>query len=92
MPFCNNGIAVIHHVHSVTAVAALPRAWVLAWGCPVVFSDNAAGIAALKELTEQREALAARRGELEQRLAAHKERCQVGARAHSCLGTQACAA
>ena len=44
----------------------------------MVFSDNAASFAALKELTEQREALAARRNELEEQLSAHKERCQVG--------------
>ena len=44
----------------------------------MVFSDNAASFAALKELAEQREALAARRNELEERLAAHRECCQVG--------------
>lgn len=54
------------------------REWVLAWSYPVIFSDNAASFAALRELTEQREALAARRSELEERLAVHKERCQVG--------------
>ena len=50
----------------------------LAWSHPVIFSDNAASFAALKELTEQREALAARRSQLEECLAAHRERCQVG--------------
>ncbi len=44
----------------------------------MVFSENAASFAALKELTEQREALAARRNEVEEQLSAHKERCQVG--------------
>jgi len=53
------------------------RAWVLAWSCPVVFSDNAASFAALKELTEERDRLVARRNELEEQHTVHKERCQV---------------
>lgn len=56
------------------------RAWVLAWSCQVVFSDNAASFAALKDLTEQRAALAARREELEERFAAKTHACQVGAK------------
>ncbi len=43
----------------------------------MVFSDNAASFAALKELTEERDRLVARRNELEEQHTVHKERCQV---------------
>ena len=43
----------------------------------MVFSDNAASFAALKELTEERDRLVARQNELEERQTVHKERCQV---------------
>ena len=49
----------------------------LAWSCAVLFSDNAADFAALKQLTEQRNALAARRDEMEASFTANARACQV---------------
>ena len=49
----------------------------LAWACAVLFSDNAADFAALKELTEQRNTLAARRDEMEACFSANARSCQV---------------
>ena len=49
----------------------------LAWSCAVLFSDNAADFAALKQLTEQRNALAARRDEMEACFSANARACQV---------------
>ena len=51
--------------------------WTLAWSCAVLFSDNAADFAALKQLTEQRNALAARRDEMEACFSANARACQV---------------
>lgn len=42
--------------------------WATCWKCPVVFSDDAARFAALEQLTERRDALAARRSEAATRL------------------------
>ena len=55
------------------------RDWVLAWSCTVVFSDNAATLAAIKELIEQEETLAAHLAELKTGLADHRKHRQVGA-------------
>ena len=49
----------------------------LAWSCGVLFSDNAADFAALQQLTEQRNALAARRDEMEASFSANARACQV---------------
>ena len=53
------------------------RVWTPAWSCAVLFSDNMADFAALKQLTEQRSALAARRDEMEACFSANARACQV---------------
>jgi hypothetical protein len=50
---------------------------VQAWTCPVLFSDNAAGFAVAKELTERHAALSAQRDSLQERLSTTGRSAQV---------------
>ena len=53
------------------------RQWVTAWTCTVLFSDNAATFAAVKELAGRQAALIARRDALQDRLTTSARAVQV---------------
>lgn len=55
------------------------QGWAAAWRCPVLFSDDVARFAALQQLNQQREELAARRNELSERLAAAQREAEEAA-------------
>lgn len=63
--------------HLLEIAVWLSRQWVRAWSSVVVFSDNAASFAAVKELTDRHAALAARGNELQERLSTSGQAAQV---------------
>jgi hypothetical protein len=69
-----HAFCVMKNVHG-----GLCRQWETAWSCVVVFSDNAASFAAVKELTDRHAALAARRSSLQERLSMSNRAVQVRA-------------